>query len=220
MLNHTAYALACRNKALALQVCTTGSTTLSATTNTIQRKAGSFLTDGFAVGMEITLAGFATVNPPPIHITALAALVMTVDATLTPEPAAAAHTVSVGLPSQRAWENRDLNPANPTAYVTEQYLPGPTTKLTTGPTGVLVAEPQYVLTLVGPANVGLTALSATADALLTLFAPTTNLALASGDTLRVRGDVAPYRGQLVPHAPGWSRVPVTIPLRCYTSNSI
>lgn len=220
MLNHTAYALACRNKALALQVCTTGVTTLSATSTTIERTTGSFLADGFAVGMEITLTGFTTPAAPTIHLTAVTALVMTVDVTLTAQGAAAGRTVSVGLPSQRAWENRELDPTNPIAFVTEQYLPGPTTKLTTGPLGALQADPQYVLTLVGPANVGLTALSATADALLALFAPTTTIALASGDTLRVRGDVAPYRGQLVPHAPGWSRVPVTIPLRCYTSNSI
>lgn len=56
---------------------TTGSTALSATSTGYARAAGSFLADGFAVGMLVSGAGFTTPgNNAPKVLTAVGALTM------------------------------------------------------------------------------------------------------------------------------------------------
>lgn len=125
-----------------------------------------------------------------------------------------------GLPAatQRAWENIDFSPTTGTTWVQEEYLPGPMFRVTTGTYGELEARPTYVVTFHGSQNTGMDTLGALADTALTLFAPGTSMAVGS-DTLRVRGDTAPYRGQLLV-LDGWASVSVTVPLYIRTANSI
>src|SRR4051812_43202806 len=54
MVDHSLLQLALRAKALTLTVATTGSASLSGTATGYARSSGSFITDGFKVGMEIT----------------------------------------------------------------------------------------------------------------------------------------------------------------------
>ena len=225
MINHTTALLALRTQTLTLSVVTTGSATLDATTTGYHRSSGSFLTDGLAVGMEFTPTGFA-VNAAHV-ITAVTATTVTTPDTIAVEAAGAGRTLAVGLPAIRAWEN--LTPVNGTApisapvagrwYVEEDYLPGPAAQVTVGPLGQIEVLPLYVLKLYGLANTGVTALYKAADALLTLFAPRTSFTVASGDSLTVRTNPAPFRGQLMQADPGWAVVTVTIPLRLRSPNS-
>jgi len=238
MISHTANLLALRSRLAGLVAVTTGATTLSATATGYARAAGSFVTDGFVVGMELAASGFTSAaNNGPGLVRAVTALTLTVDAysvtaaagpegytvaarTLVVEGAAAGRTLAVGLPALRAWENASVAPAAGKPWVEEDYLPGPVTTLTVGPLARLEALPQYVVKLYGPQKTGATALYRLADAVLALFPPRTALTLAGGDVARVRTDVAPYRGQLVQDTAGFAVVVITIPLRIETANTI
>lgn len=218
-ISHSAIQLAARNQALALEVVTTGSVSLSASSTGYARASGSFLTDGFRVGMEVAGSGFSNgENNAAKTITNVTALAVSCDGCVT--EGTGTRTLTVGLPANRAWENLDLTPTVGEPYVQEQYLPGPMSQVTVGPYGELELLPLYVLSIYVVAKTGMLAPAAYADALLNLFTPRTELTLASGDVVRVRGDVSPYRGQLIQDESGWATLPVTIPLRCRTANTI
>jgi hypothetical protein len=231
VLSHNDYQKALRVKALTLAVCTTGSTTLASTTTGYTRSAGSFVTDGFKVGMEVTASGFSSNNGTGV-ISAVGALSMSVTGydvdtdgtvasrTFTAESAAAGRTIVVNMPALRAWENIKFVPHAEKPYVREQYLPGPTTQITLGATAQLEGLVTYVLQVFVPSNVGIGAASEYADALLTHFAPGTAITLSSGDYFAVRRDVAPFRGQLLQADSLHAVIPVTVPLRLRTTNSI
>ena len=225
MFNHNDALLALRAKLLTLSVLTTGSTSLAAISTGFTRASGSFVTDGFAVGMEVTPAGF--VDNTRRVVTNVAALTLTVSGTVTAESAAGSRSLTVALPSVRVWENAEpknaagatvtLVPGTP--YITEQYLPGPTERITLGPLGELEAMPVYIPTVYVPSNVGRMAAAKYADALVTLFAPETAITL-SGSSLRVRSRPGPFPGQLLQLETGFAGIAVTVPLRYRTPNSI
>lgn len=217
MISETAMQLALRAKALTLTVATTGTMSLAATTTGYARTTGSFVTDGFAAGMELVPSGFAT-NTRRV-ITAVTALAITVSDTLTAEAAAGGRSLTVGLPSQRAWENVAFQPTAGIPWVREEFLPGPTSQVTIGPQGELEATPMYAIYVNVPEETGLTG-KRYVDALRVLFAPRTAITLPSGDVLRVRSDTGPYAGQLQQSQPGFATQPLTIPLRLRTANII
>lgn len=218
MINHTAALLALRTKLLALSVATTGSTTLSATSTGYARSSGSFVTDGFRTGMEVTGTSFSNAaNNTAKTITEVTALAITASGCTT--EAAGTRTLTVNLPSDRRWTNVHLKPTTGKPYFEEQYLPGPMDRITLGATSVLEVLPQYLIRISAPSNVGIDGLFGYADALLTHFAPNTSITL-TGSTLKVRGDVAPYAGQVTQTEPGFAAVLVTVPLRLRTANSI
>ena len=126
MIDHKLIKRALRTQLATLEVATTGSTTLGATGTTFTRLAGSFITDGFQPGMEVTGSMEKAANNVAAAIVSVAALSMKVNRTLVTEAAAAGKTLTVGLPSYRAWENEELDPTLGVPYVEEQYLPGPT----------------------------------------------------------------------------------------------
>lgn len=220
MFNHRSYQLAIRTHLLTLEVATTGSLSLAASSTGYSRTSGSFVDDGFLVGMEVVGTGFSEAdNNAAKTVTVVTALGLTCSGCVA-ESAAAGRTLAVPLPALRSWENLPLTPITGRPYVEEQYLSGPVSRGTLGPLGVLEGLPTYVLNLAVPANTGMDAARAYADALLTLFAPGTALTAGNGDVLRVRGDAAPFANQLLPRAAGWSVIPVTIPLRVRTTNVI
>src|SRR5690242_16227481 len=100
--------LALRNRALAVSVTTTGLTSLAATTTGYTRVAGSFIADGFQVGMELLAAGFAgTGNAGYKVVLGVSAGTLTVrslpDATMATEAATGDEILTVGLPILRAY---------------------------------------------------------------------------------------------------------------------
>lgn len=229
MLDYTAIHLAARNRALTLVVVATAVTTLRATATGYERTdGGSFVDDGFWPGMEVQPYGFT--HAAPGTITAVTAGALEILGGRRPDAEAPGRSLVVGLPSERAWENRKLTPNAGVPYVEEQFIDGPVQQVTHGPQGVLLAEPMYALLIHVPADTDLTP-SVYADAVIRHFPPRLALPLANGDVVRVRSDVGPFRGQLQTVAgpyrgqsqtvpAGFVVKPITIPLRLRTTNSI
>lgn len=232
MIDEIAMQLALRSKLLQLSVATTGSVSLAATTTGYTRTTGSFVTDGLMAGMEAVAAGFA--NNGPVVITEVSALSIKAQRVVTTtvngiptyslapivaEAAASGRSLAVGLPSNRAWENDHFEPTANIPWVREEFIPGPTSQETMGPNGELEATPQYALYFNAPAGTRLTA-KHYVQAARVLFAPRTQIALANGDTLRVRADTGPYAGQLQSSTPGFANQPFIIPLRTRSANVI
>lgn len=218
MIDNDMVQLALRSRALTLSVATTGSMALAATATGYSRAAGSFVTDGFVIGQEVTPSGF--VSNTPGTITAISPLTMTISGGRTALGSAGGRTLRVGLPSAQSWENVLFTPSTGKPYVSEQYVPGPVAQVTLGALGDLEFTGIYVLHVYVPSNTGISADGKYADRLLDLFAPRTAIALSNGDVVRIRSDVGPYRGQRVQPEPGWSVIPVNIPFRLRTANAI
>lgn len=214
--NHLDWRLACRTRLLSLEVCATGSLSLAATTTGYTRATGSFLTDGFRVGMEVTPAGFAA-NPKAV-ITAVTAQTMTVDTARAAETSAGSRSLTVGLPSRAAWEDVKFQPTARKPFVIEQYLPGPGELITLKPSGTVEYLPQYVVQVVTPDLTGGAASYSYADALLAHFPVGLVLTATDGADLRVRGQPAPFSSQIVPYTSGAMVVTVTIPFRVHISS--
>ena len=218
MIDHGAMKRALRTHLRTLVVCTTGTTTLEATATGYGRPSGSFLTDGFRVGMELVPTGFA--SSAPVTITAVAALTLTT----TPAPsvvqaAAGSRILAVGLPASVAWENvAHTRPTQPAPHLIEQYLPGPMAGITMGSRGLLEILPMYVLTITTAPHITTDALDGYGTGLLVHFAPGTPIPLDSGDFFTVRHDPAPFVGQVLSDGIG-TRLTCTIPLRHRTANS-
>lgn len=218
MIDHDAVLLAARNRALSLVVCTTGATTLVATATGYTRAAGSFLADGFRVGMEVTPAGFTDTTPRTIA--AVDATTMTVEGAVTPQASGSGRTLSVGLPSQMSYLGVPLaTPGHPTPWAEEQYLAGPAAQVGLTTTATVENLPQYALSLYARLGAGAAALLAYASGLLDHFPPGLPLTLASGDDLRVRAVPAPFASPVAQVDGRWLVTTVTIPLRLHTANS-
>lgn len=190
---------------------------LAATTTGFTRNTGSFLTDGFRVGMEVTPTGFTSSTVGTIQ--AVTALSMTVTGTRTADSASGGRTLAVNLPASAAWLNVPHEPTAQTPWVEEQYLPGSAEQWTVTTTGLLEVLPQYALTLYLPTGGDASAAFAYADAMLDHFAPGTPLTLADGTDLRVRARPAPYPSPLQVVDGAWAALTVTVPLRHITPNS-
>lgn len=216
-VDDTAATLAFRARARSLVAVTTGATTLSATATGYARAAGSFVTDGFAVGMEITPSGFAS-NPVAV-ITEVTALTLTTAARAV-EAAAAGRTIAVGLPALRAWENKDFTRVVGRPYIDDEYVPA-TSELRTAPAngGTLEETGLYIIKWFGIPDRGVGGIRKPLSALKLLFTPGTSL-VAGDHTIRVRGDVGPFTGQIIPQGSGWSRCTLTIPWRAYSRNAV
>lgn len=214
MISHTSYQLALRTRLLTLSVCTSGLTTLTPTATGYVRAAGSFLDDGFAVGLEIQPSRFKD-NTPDTIVSVVEKEIITQNGRTAEK--ATLGSLTVGLPSLRSWENVAFNPQSNHPYIDEQYLHGPAAIQHDGSVGLFELTPMYVITVYVPSNAGMLASGRYGDALLSLFAPDTVMRLANGDLVRVRADVAPaptQRRQTDP--PNWSAMPVKIPLRVLT----
>src|SRR4051812_2641150 len=110
LLDESAAIEAFRTRAQTLSVCAPGPQSLSATSTGYARAAGSFVTEGFKVGMEITTAsGFSqSANNTPCVITAVTALALTILGGRTVESAGSGKTLAVGFPALRSWNNERL----------------------------------------------------------------------------------------------------------------
>lgn len=217
MIQHDLIRIACRARLATLEVCTTGSATLAATTAGYTRTTGSFVTDGFAIGQEVAPTGFTQTAVG--RITAVAALLLTIAGGRTAQASGAGRTLAVGMPSRVAYENVAFTPATDEPWFREQYLPGAASKRGLGARGFIEATPLYTVQVCVRPGVDATAIARYTDALLEHFASTTPLTLDNGDIATVRSDVAPGVSQLLHTEDGWAVQTVTIPLRLTTPNS-
>jgi hypothetical protein len=188
---------------------------LAATTTGFTRTLGSFLTDGFRLGQEVTPTGFTSSTVGTI--TAVTATAMTVTGTRTADTTAGGRTLTVNLPASVAYLNVPHEPTVGAPWVEEQYLPGSADQYTVATTGTLETLPIYALTVYGPTGIDIAGLMGYADALLDHFAPGTPLTVASGD-LRVRARPAPFASPVQIVDGGWAAVTVSVPLRYHTAN--
>lgn len=215
MIDHAAVLLACRTQLDTLSVATTGSVSIAATTTGYTRSSGSFITDGFQVGQELIGTGFSEpANNSRKTITAVAAGVLTAAGTTT--ESAGTRTLTVGVPNGVASENIPFTPAQGEPYFREEYVPGPMSQHTIGPTGELEGFPLYILRVHVPINVGVLGVWGYVEALQTLFSPGTALTV-TGHTVIVRRDTSPFASQLL-KLDSYAAVTVTIPLRVWTLN--
>lgn len=221
MIDDAAMQQCIRDLVETLSVCTTGPTTLAATTLGYTRTAGSFVTDGFAVGMEVLASGFVkSANNGRKTITDVTATLISCDGFVA-DVAATGRTLFVGPPAGRAMENMVYTPVSPAPWLEEQYIPGPRYLGGISEFARISVEPQYAIRIHVKENTGTRAAHAYATALLNLFPPALVLmALPNGDVLKVRADVGPFRGQLLPSRPGFVVVPVTIPFRLHSINLV
>lgn len=219
MLDYDQMQLACRARALSLEVCTTGSISMSVSSDGFVRTTGSFLDDGLRAGMEVLGAGFAnSANNARFTIESVTATLVSVTGASS-ESASTGRSLTVGLPSARAWENVEFEPTPGTPYVEEQFLYGPTRQVTVSPTGDLEARPIYVLDVSVPENRGIGATNGYVDGLVRHFRPLTAMVLDNGDVLKVRTDTGPFVGQKTRRKPGWMTAQVSFPCRLYTTNN-
>lgn len=215
-LNNATIRLALRGRLLTLSVCTTGSTTLAATTTGYTRASGSFVADGFRAGMEVTPSGFSA-NPVSV-ITSVTASTITVADAQAAESASAGRTLVVGLPTGQAWEDVKFQPIARKPFIIEQYLPGPAELITLQPSGSVEYLPQYVVQVVTPQFTGGSAAYAYADAILRHFPVGLVLTASDGAEVRVRGQPAPFASQMLPYTDGSMVITVTIPARVHLTS--
>jgi hypothetical protein len=228
VVDHDTIRVAMRAPLLALVVCSTGAIALSATATGYARPDGSFITDGFVAGMEVTPAGFAA-NTVGV-ITYVSALELRIAGGRAIEAQAPARSLTVALPRVRAWEGFPASDVDtPTAdeevirgrpYIDEQYVPGPAVGGGIGPYMRIFAEPMYLPRVFVPEGYGSGAASKYADKILALYPPGNIIPLPNGDTIHVRGRPAPFPGQLLPDGKGNAGILCTVPLRCQSLNSI
>lgn len=230
MYNPNTIVTALRARLATMTVCTTGSVTLAATVTGFTRTTGSFVTDGFVLGMELTASGFTkAANTGVKVITAVTALTITCEGCVV-EGAGAARTIRVVLPSLQAKENSEPTDGIVTGrqagrpYYEEQFPGGGGRQMTVGGAGDH-AELEFLLTF-SPrvhvqAGIGREAAGAYATALLALFPPGYQFTgLGASEELWVLHAPIPYPGQLLTSSPGFAFVPVTVPLGFRTPNSL
>lgn len=184
---------------------------------------GSFVAEGFVVGMEANPTGFAGNGVGTV--TSVSATTLTTTGTRSAEAASSGRTLRVLFPQLIEFENVPLTRIAGREYITEEFSPSTKELLTSPKVGGTVEETgDYFLTWYGITAVGAipgvgdAAIRKSVDALILLFTPGT--VLTSGTTtVRIRGDVAPQTGQLIPLT-GWVALQLKVPWRSYSANTI
>jgi hypothetical protein len=215
MLDHLAAREAFRARLLTLVVATTGSTTLAATTTGFTRGSGSFLTDKFASGMEVTGDGFSDANEAPALIDTVVALTMNVAGGRSVQVAAPGRTLTVGLPLIRQWHGTQTPEAivrGTRPSVVEQWVPGATEDF-----GAMIDTGFYSVTLNLPGNRGLAAMLRYLQAMRDLFYPGLTFTV-NDDLVRVTGSPAPSFSQPTTLENGYESSTLTVPWRVATTN--
>lgn len=228
--------LALRNRALGLTVATTGSTTLAATTTGFTRTAGSFVTDGFAVGMEVVSSGFtasadnmtgvvtsvvaATMLVTPYVVTITNDVATVTHPALVAEGAASARTIRARFPARFATENATFIPVADIPYAEEDFVPATSTVFSApASNGEMVQDGLYIIKWYGLSGKGTAALRKSVDALKALFSPGTKLT-AGSHTVRMSTEKAAETGQIIPLTNGWSVLILTAYWQVYSNNTI
>ncbi len=212
-----------RARVLNLVVASTGSQTLSATTAGFARASGSFITDGFAAGMEITASGFNAGNNASHMIQTVTTGLLTLVGGATVQSATAGRTITAGIPEIRQWENTQTPVTSAVAtrpFIRDEWIPATFNLISVPIQGGHVEESGlYVITWFGLANNGILALRRSIEALKAKFTPGTKVSVG-GLFLRVPASPGPVAGQIIPTENGYATVQLTIPWRCASVNAV
>lgn len=214
--DNTAAQQSFRDRLVTLAAVSTGAANIGASGVGYTRVAGSFITDGFELGMELLASGFGISTNNGIKVvTSVASLMLGVQGGLAIEGAGATLLV-VGLPEQRVWENVRLdNKASGKPYIEEQWIPQPTRMLNIPyQGGKSEAIGLYVIRWYAVEDKGSASITRPADAVVELFKAGTIITTGAGQVIRVRGrESGPYRGEVRRASPGWVVCTITIPWR-------
>jgi hypothetical protein len=210
MVDHFLLLTAIRSRLKSLLVDTTGSVSLASTATGYSRSSGSFITDGFEVGAEVTPVGFPQTTPGVV--VGLTATAMTIEGGRAIQAEGAGRTLKVELPAMRSWENQKFDPIDKRWYIDEDYIPGPVNRVTGGINGEFDVEPTYVIRLYGLASTGVAALYRVSDAILRLFLPNSYMLVSDGHIVYVKSSPAPYKSQVMAEGPSHAVVVITVPL--------
>lgn len=218
MVDLHALQLALRARLAGVVLPSTGTITLSATASGYVRQSGSFVADGFVVGLPITPVGFAT-NAPSV-ITGVTATTVTVAEARPPQPAGSGRRLDVTLPGVIAWDNLAATPTGARAMLTEELVPATTTLRSASADGGRVESTGlYVLRVTLPSDIGHRAHRTITRAVMARYAPGLRLVLPGG-TCHIRADVAPFEGPIRPREGGVADVLCTIPWRAFAVNAL
>ncbi len=230
-----------RSRWLSMTILTTGAQSLSATATGFARTAGSFLTDGFAIGMEVTSSDFANAaNNGKGIITAVSALSMTVtkkqlgSAGGVPtvvagtanvvEVAGAGKSIAALVPMLREFDNTAVQRVAGVPLIEDRFVSAGNHLATYAAEGQAEDSGLYIVTWFGLAGQGTAAILRGTGALLQRFAPGTPMAMSDGNVIRVRGESRseprPQGGQIIPIDGGWAYRQVQIPWRARSRNTI
>lgn len=219
MLDPRAAKAAFRARLVGTVAASTGLATLSATASGYARPSGSFVTDGFTVGMEITPTGFS--NSAVEVVTDVQPLALTVRTSHPAQPAAGTRSLSARMPQRRAFDGQPLEIVPDALAMREEYVPAPSDTITTSPRGGLTTESGfYLVTLFAPQAVGEWVLDALGHALKRRFAGGT--VLAAGDVaIRCTQRPGVSLGQILPYeTPGVVFRTVRIPWTAQTRAAV
>lgn len=218
-MNRAEVRLILREYAKALVVRTTGLITLQATSAGYRRASGSFLDDGFMIGMEITPSGF-TKNPTGV-ITDVSDTDIEVDGGRTAQAAGANRSLVVGLPASQSWGVNLQSEMSPDFWhVDEEAVPVPSELLGLTAGGTVNNEGLHLFRFWGIPNTGDEPLEAISIALEEHFRPGVVLpALTTGEIIRIRGNPMPWSSSVRQDEERKRPfVTVTLPWRCYSQN--
>lgn len=224
MIDHKALRLGIRAQASAIAaLADTGFVALGTTTSAYTRASGSFITDGFEPGMEVTASGWSggdSGNNGTSTVVEVQALTLTVNRALTATTAGGFCNLTVGIPAHAADENVEFDPPTGSPWIEEEFVSGPQRVLTApASSGTIEYDPLVHLHVHVPENTGPEAVESYADALLQVFRPNTAITLSDGKVVRVRTDAAVYRGPIRRNREGFSTVRVSVPLRMHYVNA-
>lgn len=149
------------------------------------RASGSWLTAGFAPGMEVQAQGF-TGNPFGV-VETVSALALKLNITGTQTVAGGGRFIAA-LPQGRAWEGFDFFPIDGRPYTSEAMVTGASRKRSIGgPNGVgavIEHRPSLVASFFYPKNKGTLAIERMTGAAMALFLPGSSLTYG-GDSARI-----------------------------------
>jgi len=194
---------------------------LAANANGFTRLSGSFVADGFAVGMQVLSTGFPAGYGPRVVLDVTPSALRIVNGLPSTANAATGRALRSFVPLPILEDNEQYEPV-PGVPFTETELVAQPSVLLGAPYNNSTREDRglFVVSVHGPLDVGTKALLDTADAVLTRFAPGTVLLLSDNTAMRVRTDATPFAGKIDQLLAAHARIVITIPWHAYRINAV
>jgi len=211
--------MAFRTALAGLSVVSSGGVALGVSSVGFTRASGSFVADGWAVGMQFAAVGFpASVSTAGVVHRVEPTLLHIVGGSRSAAVAASGRTVSAVVPRPILQANEAWSPDAGAPY-SEATIVGQPAVLLGAPADGSTREDRGLLVLgvYGPLDVGSKALQDTASAVLDRFPPGASL-VAGADTVRVRTDTSGFHSEVQQVDGAHARITVTVPWHSYRTN--
>lgn len=208
---------AVRQRLLSMLIADTGDVaTLAVAGGSYTWSNGSFLDQGFVVGDEITVAGFANAaNNGTSIIVGVTAGTITVNKTLVTEAAGGTRSIKVKLVSAQAWEGREFIAIKGRPFLRETMRPISSVVRGVGNDALVEHQIAVRFTFFYPTNANLLALERQVGACMALFRPATPLSYNVSTGQVFRSERTP-----VTQEPDWVSATASFDLRAYTGAGV